>query len=38
MNREWTTMRRLILILGDQLSPSLSALADLDPHEDIVLM
>jgi deoxyribodipyrimidine photolyase-related protein len=31
-------MRRLILILGDQLSPSLSALADLDPQRDIVLM
>ena len=31
-------MRRLILILGDQLSPSLSALADLDPQADIVLM
>ena len=31
-------MRRLILILGDQLSPSLSALADLDPHQDVVLM
>ena len=31
-------MRRLILILGDQLSSSLSALADLDPQADIVLM
>jgi deoxyribodipyrimidine photolyase-related protein len=31
-------MRRLILILGDQLSSTHSALADLDPQRDIVLM
>ncbi|WP_323041673.1 cryptochrome/photolyase family protein [Gemmobacter sp.] len=31
-------MRRLILILGDQLSSGLSSLANLDPARDVVLM
>ena len=35
MAREVTTIR---MILGDQLSPGLSALSDLDPAQDVVLM
>ena len=35
MAREVTTIR---MILGDQLSPGLSALSDLDPAHDVVLM
>jgi deoxyribodipyrimidine photolyase-related protein len=31
-------MKSLRLVLGDQLSPNLSSLADLDPAEDVVLM
>ena len=31
-------MHRLIVILGDQLSTTLSALADLDADRDVVLM
>ncbi len=31
-------VRNLILVLGDQLSPSLSALADADPARDVVIM
>lgn len=32
------SVRRLVLVLGDQLSPELTALDGLDPDRDVVLM
>ena len=33
-----SSCRHLILILGDQLSPTLASLADADPARDVILM
>ena len=38
MTRTRKTARRLILVLGDQLSPSMSSLRGADPTSDVVLM